>query len=85
MNICGEEGFILYNPEKVAKGIDISYKQGEIKLVGLYLSLLTTNKEIDDFYDLIMHLCYLWNTVSFIQNDIEYHVEDIPTLRQDIK
>lgn len=74
---------ILYHPEHIARGITVIWKDN--KDIELSLLLPTTNEEIDDFYELISHLCQLCHTNCFIQDGIEKTINELSPLKQDIK
>ncbi|MFV0396254.1 MAG: DUF4299 family protein [Coprobacillaceae bacterium] len=80
-----EEGFILYNPNAIARGIYVTYAEGNKSTVSLSLSLFTSDREVDEFYDLIIHLCDIWKTNVFEQDGTQYRISDIKEQRINIK
>lgn len=78
-----DDEVILYHPKHIARGITVVWKKD--KSIELSMLLPTTNEEIDDFYELVEHLCYLCHTQEFIQDDEKKSLNEIADLRQGIK
>jgi len=85
MDEVSDEGFLLYNPEAIARGIDVFYPKGEKEFINLRLNLFTTDDEIEDFFNLIIELCYKCKTDVFLYENEECSLDDIPVLLDDLK
>lgn len=80
-----ENEFTIYHPDHIARGISVIWNEDETLEIGLHMLLPTTHEEIDDFYQLVQHLCHLWKTQTFIQDGEEINVSTIYELKSEIK
>jgi len=80
----GEGEMTIYHPEHIARGISVIWNEHEKKEISLHMLLPTTPQEIDDLYKLVKHLCHLWKTSSFIQDDQVFTLDNIEYLKNDL-
>ena len=81
----GDGEITIYNPQCIGRGISVIWNEEEINEIGLHMLLPTTNSEINDFYDLIEHLCMLWKTKTFIQDGEERSLNELNDLKMNMK
>lgn len=75
----------IYHPDHIARGISVVWNENETSQIGLHMLLPTTNEEIDDFYQLINHLCTLWKAKTFVQDDEEVDLSSIDEVKANLK
>lgn len=84
-NEKNENELTIYHPDHIARGISVIWNENETSQIGLHMLLPTTFEEIDDFYQLVEHLCHLWKTKTFIQDGEEKIVNEMNDLKSEIK
>ena len=68
-----DEFSLLYNPDKLARGIEISFDDKDINLK---LSLPTTGGEVRDFYGVIEKICGRLKLKEYFRDDERVSVDD---------
>lgn len=79
-----DKQILLYHPDHIARGILVDWNEKETYSIHFSILLPTTAEEIDDFYNLVIHVCSLWKTHVFIQDDEEYTIDEIQSLKKEI-
>ncbi|MEG0275979.1 MAG: DUF4299 family protein [Coprobacillus sp.] len=75
----------LFHPEHIARGISVIWNENETKEIGLNMLYPTTNKEIDDLYQLVRYYCQCYKTDVFEQDGVQLHLSDIDKEKEKIK
>jgi len=85
-DIIGENDFIAYNPNHIARGFNVKWKEGESHQVRLRLTIPSHDDEIDDFYDTAYRIATYWENCKIRQdNKVLSLEEDFFLQRSDAK
>lgn len=64
----GEDGFIMYHPRHIARGIGVDFKKGEKNQVYMRLPSPTCAEEVDALYDAVERIIDYWGKCSVEQD-----------------
>ncbi|MCL2633856.1 MAG: DUF4299 domain-containing protein [Oscillospiraceae bacterium] len=80
-----EDGFILFNPAHIGRGIGVEWKKGEKNKVFLRLPFPASEEDVDDFYNVVERIIAFWEADEFEQDGSILPVSIIPEQRVHIK
>jgi len=80
-----ENGFIMFNPAHIGRGIGVEWKNGEKNKVFMRLPFPASEEDVDDFYDVVERITDFWGADGFEQDGNIMPVSEIPAQRQSMK
>jgi len=82
----GDDGFIAYNPNHIARGFSVQWKEGETYKVVLRLTFPSHDEEIDDFYDAVTRIATYWKNCKIVLHGRKVlGLNDLVQQRSDMK
>jgi len=81
----GADEFIAYNPNHIARGFSVTWKDGEKQQVYLRLLIPSHDAEIDDFYNTITRIATYWKNCKINQDGEPITLNDINYQRSNMK
>jgi hypothetical protein len=87
-NTCepGDGDLIVYNPEKIGRGVIVSNWNSNIKdEISLRVNFLSTRYDMEMFYEIIRNVMHVWKAKNFEQDGGIYTEDDIDALCKDNK
>ena len=81
----GQDGFILFHPEHIARGISVEWTEGEKDLVIMRLQAPSCKEEIDDFFEIALRIHSYMNNCRIEMNGTRLSLYEFEAQREIIK
>lgn len=71
------ENIVIYNPEHIGRGMEITWRPGIKDSITIHLPLPTTAYDVDMCFDIVRRICKIWKAKSFLHDGEVITVNEI--------